>query len=191
MRKTLLALLMLVVTGAAVWFAMDWRGPEPATEAAQEDRERNDFEAEGVVLRQLDAEGRLQYEIEAERIVQLRNQGGLIASRLTLRHDPPDSEPGSTQQWVLTADEATLPADSRIVTLTGNVRARSTPQGSRDALQLEAAELSYDMEKQEVYTDGEVHFTSGGISVRGRGLRVNITDGTVRLESGTDATISL
>ena len=92
---------------------------------------------------------------------------------------------------VLTADEATLPAESRIVTLTGNVRARSTPPGSRDPLQLEAAELSYDMEKQEVFTDGEVQFTSGGISVRGRGLRVDITEGTVRLESGTDATISL
>ncbi len=191
MRKTLLALLMLAVLGGAVWFAMDRRGAQPATAAEEVDRERNDFEAEGVLLRQLDAEGRLQYEIEAERIVQLRNEGGLVASRLTLRHDPPDSEPGSTQQWVLTADEATLPAESRIVTLTGNVRARSTPPGSRDPLQLEAAELSYDMEKQEVFTDGEVQFTSGGISVRGRGLRVDITEGTVRLESGTDATISL
>jgi len=191
MRKTLVALLMLAVLGGAVWFAMDRRGSPPATAADATAGERNDFEAEGVVLQQLDAEGRLQYEIEAERIVQLRDQGGLVASRLTLRHDPPGTEPGSPQRWVLTADEGTLPPDSRVVTLTGNVRARSTPEGSREPLQLDAGELHYDMERQEVFTEGDVHFTTRGISIRGRGLRVNIADGTVRLESGTDGKISL
>lgn len=191
MRKTFIALLMLAVLGGAVWFAMDRRDTQPATAADATDGERNDFEAEGVVLRQLDAEGRLQYEIEAERIVQLRDQGGLIASRLTLRHDPPGTEPGSPQRWVLTADEATLPADGRIVTLKGTIRARTTLAGSTAPVLLEAESLSYDMAQQQVSSDGEIRLTRGGINLRGRGLRVNIPDGVIRLESGENGTITL
>ena len=171
MRKTLPALLMLAVLGGGVWFAMDRRGSQPATAADATDVERNYF--------------------EAERIVQLRDQGGLIASRLTLRHDPPGTEPGSPQRWVLTADEATLPADGRVVTLKGTIRARTTLAGSTAPVLLEAESLRYDMAQQQVSSDGEIRLTRGGINLRGRGLRVNIPDGVIRLESGTNGTITL
>lgn len=191
MRKTLVGLLMLAVLGGAVWYALHGRVAAPAATAAGEEPPRHDFEARGVTLRQLDEAGRLQYEIEAESILQLRDGGAIIASRLTLRHDPPGTEPGSPQRWVLTADEATLPADGGIVTLQGTIRARTTLAGSSDPLLLEAESLSYDMAQQLVSSDGEIRLTRGGINLRGRGLRVNIPDGVVRLESGTNGTITL
>lgn len=191
MRKTLVGLLMIAVLGGAVWYGLHDRVAAPAATAAGDDPQRHDFEARGVTLRQLDEAGRLQYEIEAESILQLRDGGGIIASRLTLRHDPPGTEPGSPQRWVLTADEATLPADGRMVTLKGAIRARTTLAGSTAPLLLEAESLSYDMAQQQVSSDGEIRLTRGGVNLRGRGLRVNIPDGVVRLESGTNGTITL
>lgn len=191
MRRTLVGLLMIAVLGGAVWYGLQGRVAAPDATAAGDDPQRPDFEASGVTLRQLDEAGRLQYEIEAEGILQLRDGGGIVASRLTLRHDPPGTEPGSPQRWVLTADEATLPADGRIVTLKGAIRARTTLAGSTAPLLLEAETLSYDMAQQQVSSDGEIRLTRGGINLRGRGLRVNIPGGVVRLESGTNGTITL
>lgn len=197
MKKMLAGLLMIAVLGGAVWYALYGRDARPAIAEAEDDPQRHDFEAQGVVLRQLDAEGRLRYEIEAERILQLRDGGGIIASRLTLRHDPPGTEPGSPQRWVLTADEATLPADGRVASLSGTVRARSVPAGGGAALQLETEQLRYDMELQQVSADGRFTLTRGGNQFRGRGLRVdinedtvNIAEGEARIELGTHGTIS-
>jgi LPS export ABC transporter protein LptC len=192
MKKSLTALALVAVLGGATWFAMQYRAVRQTETAAAADTLQYDFEAEGVVLRQLDAEGRLRYEIEAERIAQLRNAGGIVASRLTLRHDPPGTTPGSPQQWVVTAEEARVPPDGRVVMLSGSVHARSVPAGSNGvAVELLAGELSYDLDAQEVYSSGEVEFIRGGIRLKGKGLRVNIADGVMRLESGIHGTIPL
>lgn len=190
MRKTLVGMLMIAALGGAVWYALHGRDAAPAATAG-DDPQRHDFEAHGVTLRQLDETGRLKYEIDAESILQLRDGGGIIASRLTLRHDPPGTEPGSPQRWVLTADEATLPADGDMVTLKGTIRARTTLAGSTAPVLLEAESLNYDMAQQQVSSDGEIRLTRGGINLRGRGLRVNIPDGVIRLESGENGTITL
>jgi len=197
MKKTLLVLLTITVVGGAVWYAINGRDAPPALADAEDDPERHDFEAQGVVLRQLDAEGRLRYEIEAERILQLRDGGGIVASHLTLRHDPPGTEPDSPQRWVLTADEATLPADGRVASLSGKVRAHSVPAGGGAPLQLETEQLRYDMERQQVSADGRFTLTRGGNQFRGRGLRVdinedvvNIAEGEARIELGSNGTIS-
>lgn len=190
MKKAVASLSLVAVLGGTVWFAMHYRASRPQDPAVAPDTLQYDFEAEGVVLRQLDADGRLRYEIEAERIVQLRNAGGIIASRLTLRHDPPDTVPGGPQQWVVTAEEARVPPDGRVVTLTGSVHARSIPaDGKGVPMELRTAELSYDLDAQEVYTAGEVQFRRGGMSFTGRGLRMNVAEDVMQLESGSHATI--
>jgi len=123
--------------------------------------------------------------------VRVGDAGDIIASRLTLRHDPPGTTPGSPQRWILTAEEARLPAAGGIVTLVGKVRATSTPEGSRVPLQLDAEELSYDMDHQEVIAAGEVKLRRGGITMTGRGMRVNIAADVMTIESGGHGTITL
>lgn len=197
MKKTLLVLLAITVLGGALWYALNGRDTGSGAVLAEDNPERHDFEAQGVVLRQLDADGRLRYEIEAERILQLRDGGGIIASRLTLRHDPPGTQTGSPQRWILTADEATLPADGRVASLSGTVRAHSVPAGGGAPLQLETEQLRYDMEQQQVSADGRFTLTRGGNQFRGSGLRVdinedvvNIAEGEARIELGRNGTIS-
>jgi LPS export ABC transporter protein LptC len=191
MKRTLAALALVMALGGVAWLAFHLRASRQPEAGASPDTLQYDFEAEGVVLRQLDAAGRVQYEIEAERIVQLRNAGGIIASRLTLRHDPPASAPGGPQQWLVTAEQARVPPDGRVITLTGSVHARgSAASGGGEPMELRAAELNYDIEAQQVYTAGEVEFRRGGTSLAGRGLTVNVAEGVMRLESGYHATIS-
>lgn len=191
MKKTFTALAMIVVLGGAIWFAMNWRSDSIPGDAAADQAIPHDFEAQGVVLRQLDEDGVLLYEIEAERIVRVRDAGDIVASRLTLRHDPPGTTPGSPQRWILTAEEARLPAAGGVVTLVGKVRATSTPEGGRIPLQLDANELTYDMDRQEVYSAGEVTVRRGATTMIGKGMRVNIAADVMKIESGGHGTIIL
>lgn len=186
MKKTLVFLVLVTVIGAAVWFGLLQRdqpaSARPAPEALY------DFEAQGVVLRQMDAEGRLQYEIQAEQIVQLPGNGGIRATKPVFHHDPPGVEPGGPNRWTLTAQEGTFPAGGRAISLSGNVVVRGTPRDSDIPVQLAANELVYDMEREQAVAAGEVQITAGRSSIGGRGMRVNIATGRVELESSTHAT---
>lgn len=189
MKRVLLGLVVVAAFAGAAWYVFHMTArPEAGT--AEADRERNDFEAERVVLQQFDAAGRLQYEIEADRIVQLRNAGGIIATGLTFRHDPPDSEPGGPRRWVLTADEATMPAEGGRVTLSGNVQAQGLPSNSDVPVKLASDRLDYDIDQQLVSTDGEVTGSWGKHRFSGRSLRVDIARGALQLESDIHGTLS-
>jgi LPS export ABC transporter protein LptC len=185
MNKTLLTLLLLTVVAAAIGFGIVRRDRDAAradaTPAAAPDY---DFEAQDVLLRQMNTEGRLQFEVAAQRIVQLPDPGGIKASGLTLRHDPPGTAEGSPQRLVINAEEATLPADGSIVRLSGSVRAQVLPAGSSDALLLYSEALEYNLSTQRAYTAGPVQIQWGRYRAEGRGLEANIAAGELKLESG-------
>src|SRR5690606_17929238 len=145
---------MIVVLGGAIWFAMNWRSDALPVDAAADQAIPHDFEAQGVVLRQLDEDGVLLYELEAERIVRVRDAGDIIASRLTLRHDPPGTTPGSPQRWVLTAAQGTLPSDGGIVTLSGQVQAQGRPSGSNSLMRVVTEQLDFDLQNDLVLAKG-------------------------------------
>ncbi len=181
MKKTLAAILLLGAVGVAIWFGVA-RTPQegPVAEALPEDRP--DFEAQGVLLRQLDAQGKLQYEIEAERIVQLAN-GDVQASRLSFHHEPPGTR-RNPQRWKLTAENGDFPAAGSIVQLSGKVRAEGTQAGDPTPLVILAEALEYDIDEEVVTVAGEVDITDGGNNFKGRGARLNIATGMVTVESG-------
>lgn len=185
MKKTLFFLVLVAGIGAAVWFGLLERD-QPAT-ARQGPEALYDFEAQGVVLRQMDADGRLQYEIQAEQIVQLPGNGGIRATQPVFHHDPPGVEPGGPKRWTLTAKEGTFPAGGRAISLSGQVVVQGTPRDSNTPLRLAANELVYDMEREQATAAGEVEITAGRNSFGGRGMRVNVATGRVELESSTHA----
>lgn len=185
MKKTLFSLVLVAGIGAAVWFGLLQRD-QPAT-ARQGPEALYDFEAQGVVLRQMDADGRLQYEIQAEQIVQLPGNGGIRATKPVFHHDPPGVEPGGPKRWTLTAEEGTFPAGGRAISLSGQVVVQGTPRDSNTPLRLAANELVYDMEREQATAAGEVEITAGRNSFGGRGMRVNVATGRVELESSTHA----
>jgi len=190
MKKILAALVGITVIAALIWYADAQRGAAPAS-AGDQTPNPYQLEAQDVVLQQMDSNGQVQYEVEAEQIALLPDNGGVMASSLTLYHDPPGTKPGSPQRWTGTAREARLPNDGRIVNLSGAVRARGLPAGARNPILLATEELRFNMDTQEVFADGEVEYTRGSSYFRGRGLKADIETGKVTLELGLDGKISL
>jgi LPS export ABC transporter protein LptC len=189
MKRIALPLLLLVTIAVAVWFRAGGTGSETA-EAPGTAAEFK-FEAQGVVMRQMDADGRLKYEVVANRLVQLPDGGPVRASGLTLRHDPPGTAEGSAQRWVLNALEAELPAEGGVLTLSGDVRAKGLPKGQDTPLELATDEIRYDLATQELVAAGEVEVNQGRNIIRGGGLRANASTGEVALEYILDGTIPL
>jgi LPS export ABC transporter protein LptC len=189
MKKLIVSLAVIGVLAAGIWFALRGTGAAPALAAEEIEGDRFDFEAQQVLMRQMDVRGKLQYEIEADRIVQMPDRGSVQATGLTLRHDPPGTEPGGPNRWTLNAAEGELPADGRIVTLKGDVRAEGVPEGRSLPLRLQTQSLSMDLDSQEIYTDDVVDTVRGSMKMRGKGLRANVATGELSLESGY-ATIS-
>lgn len=182
MKKILIAVLVLAAVAAAAWFGVV-RKPEQARVAQAVQEDRPDFEAQGVLLRQLDAQGKLQYEIEAERVIQLAN-GDVQASRLSFHHQPPPGSRRKPQRWNLTAENGDFPAEGGIVQLSGNVRAEGREDGDRTPLVITTESLQYDINGEVVTVTAEVDITDGGNNFKGRGARVNIATGIVTVESG-------
>lgn len=189
MKNTLVILLVIATLGAAIWFgALRSGGEAPAATAQQEER-GYDFEAQGVVIRQMDERGRLQYEAEAERIVQLPDRGQVEATGLTLHHDPPGTTPGGPNRWTLTAAQGQLPAEGQVITLNGAVRAQGVPQGRALPLQVATDQLTIDLNSQEVATDGRVDITLGRNKLSSTGMRGNVATGELKLQSKINGTI--
>lgn len=192
MRKTLLTLLLLAVVAAAIWYGPLRPGQGPALAGAGPDTTpAHDFEAQEVLLRQMDATGRLLFEVQAERITQLRGTGAMQASGLTLRHDPPGTAEGSPQRWILTAERGQLQPDGQLLDLSGQVQASGLPAGSQIPLQLRAGSLRYDLSSQELVAEEDVQFSWGRYAAQGRGLKVNVADGVLQLKWDIHGTISL
>jgi lipopolysaccharide export system protein LptC len=181
MKKTLFAVLLAAI-GAAAWFGVV-RDPVENEVAEALPEERPNFEAQGVVLRQLNAEGKLQYELEAERIVQQAN-GDVTASSLSFNHQPRPDSRGKAQRWNLTAETGEFPAQGNVVRLSGKVRAEGRREGDARPLVVIADALQYDMEQDLVTVEGEANITDGRNDFIGRDARVNIATGVVTVESG-------
>jgi len=180
-------LLLLALAGTAAWF-WNVRQMEQAQSATVREAPQTayDYEAHEVVMRQMDPEGRLAFQIEARQITQLPDSGRVTALDLTLYHDPPGTAVGGPNRWTLKADRGELPAEGGIVILTGHVRARGIPVDGRSALTIATQSLRYDMTTQELSSDEVVRFSRGdnGIQSEGRGLRVNVRTGSLELGPG-------
>lgn len=184
MRTILFAVLVVLAVGAgAFWLSGGDRGAGDNPEAASVVPDLTyDFEARDVVVQQMDESGRLLYQLEAERIAQLPDNGRIAANGLTMHHDPPGTATAGPYRWTLTAMAAELPADGSTVLFEGKVRARGRLQSNNVDLELATEELVYDLRGGEIRSDAEVALQWGkGVSGSGRPLRVNIKQGTSEL----------
>ncbi len=191
MRLRLLGAAVVVGLAAlAIWVAGTDSSTGPTAASEDEAGSTYDYEAHDVVVRQMGANGELQYEIEAKQVTQLPRNGRISAQELVMRHDPPGSPADGSKRWTLTADRADLPEVDGAITLEGDVQASGRPQDSRTLLTLQTDMLTYDLESQTIATDSVVELTAGGDKLTGRGLRANIKSGTVALESDVHGTLA-
>lgn len=149
--SAVIAVLVIALVALAVWVARTGTSQTGTTAATGNAEETAyDYEARDVVVRQMGANGTLQYQLEAKHMSQLPRNGQISATDLTIHYDPAGTEPGGKNRWTLTADSADLPDDGSVLNLNGNVRARGLPPEESAPALLTTDKLTYNMRTQEL-----------------------------------------
>lgn len=174
-----LAVIALIVAGAYIAGSGTRSATGPA-DPNDADTAAFDFEATTVVVRQMDAAGRVQYQVNAARVTQLPRDGAVAASDLTMRYEPPNAPADGSGRWTLTAQSAQLPESSDTVELLGRVRVQGNLPGSKIPALFLTERLHYNFGAQEISTTAPVEMQWGDTRFReDAGLQFNIRKGTV------------
>jgi LPS export ABC transporter protein LptC len=89
-------------------------------------------------------------------------------------------------QWHVTADSGRMPSDRSTLLLSGNVRVAGSAERSAGEAIIRTDELSYDTRTEVIQTAAPVTVEFGPHTLRGRGMRVGLNQGTLRLESNVN-----
>lgn len=187
-RWLLLVVVIGLVVAAAYVAGTSQTGTGPA-KPNEADTATYAYEAHDVVLRQMDASGALQYEIQAASITQLPRDGAIEAHDLTLHYDPPGRDADPSRRWTLTASGAQLPESSDVVKLAGRVLVQGRVPQSPAPVRFQTEKLDYNLKTQALANDAPFELHWGGSQFSGRGLRANIKQGDVAVESQTHGKI--
>jgi LPS export ABC transporter protein LptC len=96
-----------------------------------------------------------------------------------------DYASGDMGLWRVTADHGEMP-DRNSLLLSGNVRVAGNARPGEAQAVIRTDRLSYDTRTKVVQTAEPVTVEFGTHELRGRGLRVGLNEGTLRLESNVD-----
>ena len=187
--RWLLAVAIIGLVVAAAYVAGTSQTGSSVAKPNEADAATYAYEAHDVVLRQMDGSGALQYEIEAASITQLPRDGAIEAHDLTLHYDPPGKQADASRRWTLTATGAQLPEASDVVKLAGSVKVQGRVPQSPAPIRFQSEKLDYNLRTQDLVSDADFEFLWGGSRFTGRGLKANIKQGTVSVESQTNGKI--
>jgi LPS export ABC transporter protein LptC len=187
--RWLLAVAIIGLVVAAAYVAGTSQTGSSVAKPNEADAATYAYEAHDVVLRQMDGSGALQYEIQAASITQLPRDGAIEAHDLTLHYDPPGKQADASRRWTLTASGAQLPEASDVVKLAGSVKVQGQVPQSPAPIRFQSEKLDYNLRTQDLVSDADFEFLWGGSRFTGRGLKANIKQGTVSVESQTHGKI--
>jgi LPS export ABC transporter protein LptC len=128
------------------------------------------------LLTELGADGTPRVVLRADSIEQRLSDDSVLLSNLSLDYSTPEAG-----KWTLTAASGRMPVTRGSLLLSGGVRVEG--EQSSDSAVILTDQLSYDVEKSLVQTAEPVTVQFGNHGLEGRGLRVALKDGTLRLES--------
>jgi LPS export ABC transporter protein LptC len=128
-------------------------------------------------LTELGPDGKPRVVVKAKTIEQQRADSSVQLSTLQL-----DYTTQNQGLWHVTADRGEMP-DRNSLLLAGNVRVTGHPGAQQDEAVILTDELSYDTRTKVVQTAAPVVVQFGKHELKGRGLRVGLNEGTLRLES--------
>jgi len=169
-----------IVAGAASLLHILAGDRDDATSAAAAPDERGYYLSEAR-LTELGEDGKPRVVVRAHSIEQQLPDQSVRLAQLEL-----DYNTARQGQWHVTADSGRMPSDRSTLQLTGNVRvAGSAERGTGEAV-IHTDELSYDTRTDVVQTAAPVTVEFGPHTLRGRGMRVGLNEGTLRLESNVN-----
>jgi LPS export ABC transporter protein LptC len=169
-----------IVAGAASLLHILSGGRDDAENADAAPDERGYYLSEAR-LTELGADGKPRVVVRAHSIEQQLPDQSVRLAQLEL-----DYNTARQGQWRVTADNGRMPSDRSTLLLTGNVRvAGSAEPGAGEAV-IRTDELSYDTRADVIQTAAPVTVEFGPHVLRGRGMRVGMNQGTLRLESNVN-----
>jgi LPS export ABC transporter protein LptC len=136
-------------------------------------------------LTELDATGKPRVVVRARTIEQRLADQSVSLQQLALDYT---TERSGT--WHVTADRGRMPNDRASLQLAGNVRVAGSPEASGARATILTDELEYDTRANVIRTASPVAIQFGTQQLHGRGLRVALNDGTLRLESNVNGTFT-
>ena len=147
-------------------------GPTPT-------EERRGYYMEDATLTEMGPDGKPRIVVHARNIEQQLADDSVVLSDLRL-----DYTTSKAGRWNVTAETGRMPRDRSSLILTGNV----TVTGSEDqgAPVIVTDRLTYDTAADYIQTPEFVSIHFGNHVLGGRGMRVNLNAGTLRLESNVN-----
>lgn len=172
--------MVAIVAGAASLLNLLTGGGDEVTTASAEADERGYYLNEAK-LTELGADGRPRVSVRADSIEQQLSDQSVRLARLELDYN---TERQGT--WHVTADSGRMPSDRSTLQLSGNVRVTGAAERSAGTAIIRTEELAYDTRTNVVQTPAPVTVEFGPHQLQGRGLRVGLNEGTLRLESNVN-----
>jgi LPS export ABC transporter protein LptC len=170
---TVLAVLAL---GISTWFLSS---PSHRPQyAGGDDSNLPGYFLKDAVLTDYDAGGAPGIRIEAQRIEQVAHGDDVALFGVKVDYQPPEGE-----SWTMLGDTAQVEQGAKIVNVRGNVRLQGEPSGPKGLVPIIRTDmLRYDLDKQTVTTQDDVHVDFGPNTLNAHGMFANLKDRTMRLE---------
>lgn len=179
--RTVLTMSLLLVLAAASW-ALFFRAGEEARPQQQAAWSGIGYYARDARMVGTDDQGLVLYRVAATTIEQMSDDGGVNFRDVTVSYDPPGSRP-----WDLRADTGSMPPGSKIISLAGNVVARTRTTAVPQAI-IRTDYLEFDTTTDVATTDREVDIDYAGSAVRATGLRASLAADRLELLSQVTGT---
>lgn len=177
LRRLVLLLLVAGVAGLWIWLERNATAGRVAAAATANANAEPGYTARDAELIETGEDGAPLYRLHAERIEQAHPAANIFLGqpRLNYRSD-------ADTQWTLRAERGVLMAGTEQAQLYGAVHAAGSDSLQRP-LQVRTEQLAIDMRQQRVSSDAMVTIDWARLRLTARGLRINMMDGSLRLES--------
>lgn len=136
-------------------------------------------------LIELGPDGKPRVVVRARSIEQQLSDASVLLQHLEL-----DYSTARQGAWHVTADRGRMPTDRTSLQLYGNVRVSGSPEATGGRATILTDELDYNTRANVIQTASPVAIQFGTHALHGRGLRVALNDGTLRLESNVNGTFT-
>jgi len=176
LRKRLLTTAAVVAAGVLAYGL--FTGDEGGIDVTAADEDRG-YYVTHATLTEFGPDGSPRVVLHAESIEQRLSDQSVLLADLTL-----DYTTAKAGQWTVTADRGLMPAAATALLLSGDVRV--TGEQARGGAIIRTDQLSYDTGTSVIQTAEPVSVQVGAHQLEGRGLRVVLNDGTLRLESNVN-----
>jgi LPS export ABC transporter protein LptC len=173
-----------LMAGGALTFGLLTQHDDDATTTEERPTERGYYLIDAR-LTELGVNGQPRVVVRARSIEQQ-----LADASVHLAHLELDYTTARAGGWHVTADRGRMPRDRTSLQLAGNVRVAGSPERSGARAIILTDELEYDTRTSVVQTASPVDVQFGTHQLHGRGLRVALNDGTLRLESNVNGTFT-